>query len=47
MESTICVICENNISGYGNNPYPVEEEGRCCDDCNINTVIPVRLLYVG
>jgi len=32
----ICVICEREFEGYGNNPEPLEkfENGRCCDSCN-------------
>ena len=42
-----CVICEEVISGYGNNPYPVAEEGSCCDMCNMTVVLKerVKLLY--
>ena len=29
-----CCICGENYKGYGNNPDPVKEEGRCCDNCN-------------
>lgn len=38
-----CVICGKPISGYGNNPYPVKKDGRCCDECNWKVVIPARL----
>ncbi len=29
----------------GNNPFPVssKEDDRCCDTCNVNTVVPARL----
>lgn len=37
-----CCICGKEFAGYGNNAEPVKH-GRCCDDCNINTVIPARL----
>lgn len=40
---TICVLCNESIFGYGNNPSPVSEEGVCCDKCNQDIVIPVRL----
>ena len=40
-----CVICSNNIKDFGHNPDPINEgKGRCCNDCNINYVIPARLL---
>ena len=38
----ICCICENEYSGYGNNPKPYKNDGRCCDECNINQVLPQR-----
>jgi hypothetical protein len=40
-----CCICENNFSGYGHNPQPVDdtEGARCCDRCNSSVVIPARL----
>ena len=38
-----CIICGEPINGYGNNPDPVSEEGRCCDACVLKFVIPARL----
>ena len=38
-----CCICGKEFIGYGNNPSPVKEEGRCCDECNANVVIPTRI----
>ena len=31
-----CCICGKEISGYGNNPWPLHAKDgqRCCDDCN-------------
>ena len=44
----VCVICGNEIDGFGNNPAPVKESysGRCCDVCNSIHVIPARLTMV-
>lgn len=39
-----CVICGKPITGYGNNPAPVKDEGRCCDDCNAEHVVPARMM---
>ena len=48
----ICVLCNEEIKGdvvngmvnvYGNNPHPLADEGRCCDDCNMFKVIPARM----
>ena len=40
-----CCICGHQFSGNGNNPAPVEHHvGEvCCDECNANIVIPLRL----
>lgn len=46
-----CSICFNEIekesNGWagGNNAAPVNE-GRCCDTCNRNVVIPARINYI-
>ena len=37
-----CVICDENINGYGNNAQPVKR-GLCCDKCNTDIVIPKRM----
>ena len=39
-----CCICGKEIPGFGNNPWPVKREGSCCDECNWEFVIPMRLL---
>lgn len=40
-----CCICGTHCIGYGNNPWPVNknENDRCCNDCNIEVVIPARI----
>lgn len=38
-----CCICGQKFTGYGNNPYPVKEKGRCCDECDNSVVIPTRI----
>ena len=38
-----CCICGQNYLGYGNNPWPLKDEGECCDKCNWFRVIPARL----
>lgn len=42
----ICCICKKEIKDYGNNPSPIEHEKDevCCNDCNFNVIIPLRLL---
>lgn len=41
-----CCLCDGIYVGYGNNPAPIKNEGRCCDGCNITRVIPARVLAV-
>lgn len=38
-----CCICGDQLDSYGNNPFPVKEDGVCCDACNIKFVIPARI----
>lgn len=38
-----CVLCNSYNEGYGNNPAPCADDGRCCDNCNSNKVIPQRM----
>ena len=44
MENTmkICSICGCGYTGWGNNAWPVND-GRCCNQCNSEYVIPARL----
>ena len=37
-----CCLCGIISAGYGNNPQPIKKEGRCCDECNADQVIPAR-----
>jgi hypothetical protein len=39
----ICCLCGEPYTGYGNDPWPVKDEGRCCNGCNTSLVIPERL----
>lgn len=42
-EENICCICNEPYEGYGNNAEPVVKNGRCCDKCNIETVLKKRI----
>ena len=33
------------VSEKGHNAYPINN-GRCCDNCNLNLVIPSRLILI-
>ncbi len=48
-EKQICILCGAEIDGFGNNPEPVAsfDQGRCCDKCNRNLVIPARIKMAG
>lgn len=39
----VCCFCGEEIEGFGNNPQPLKNGGRCCDKCNAELVIPERL----
>lgn len=34
----ICIICGKQIVGYGNDPWPLADSGRCCDTCNSKVI---------
>ena len=38
-----CCFCKKDAGKYGNNALPIMD-GRCCDKCNANVVIPIRIL---
>jgi hypothetical protein len=39
-----CVICKSQIIGFGHNPYPIFNKGRCCEYCNSDYVFSIRML---
>lgn len=45
-----CCICGKpfRMGEWGNNPEPVKpySSGMCCDDCNLNKVVPARLATI-
>lgn len=38
IETYTCCICGEKCVGFGNNPYPLRERGRCCDLCNMQVI---------
>jgi hypothetical protein len=47
-ERRICSLCGEPFIGMGNNPEPLKnDQERCCDDCNLNKVIPARIMRTG
>lgn len=46
-EKRVCSICGREFTGYGNNAEPIND-GVCCDECNLEAVIPRRMAeYFG
>ncbi len=41
-----CCLCKEHKVGYGNIPAPVKKRGLCCDECNIKTVMPARMIAI-
>jgi hypothetical protein len=41
-----CSICDKEIIGYEHNALPATT-GSCCESCNTNIVIPMRLYQLG
>ncbi len=41
-----CCFCYKDAGEYGNNPEPLVnyEDGICCDSCNVELVLPYRIL---
>ena len=37
-----CCICGKTFYGYGNDPYPVKEEGECCESSHWDVVLKER-----
>ena len=42
--TTTCSICHEEFEGFGHNPEPLLDYAqRCCEECNFNVVVPMRL----
>jgi len=39
MPKITCCFCNKIKPEYGNNPFPLKDEGLCCDECNIVVVL--------
>lgn len=42
-----CGICNQPLNGMGNNSMPFRYHGRCCDSCNENVILPMRIFMLG
>ena len=40
---TCCICAVKMMEEDSNSAYPINEVGRCCDECNYMKVIPARL----
>lgn len=38
-----CCFCGKELSKHGNDAWPLDENGRCCNECNYKHVIPARI----
>lgn len=40
-EKHVCCLCGKEFTGFGNNPYPLDDtpNARCCDKCNDSVVV--------
>ena len=43
LKGQTCPICDKKFNGWGNNPAPLNIDGKVCDDCNMNVIVPVRM----
>ena len=44
MSKMRCCLCGKEMrEGEGNNPWPVMDNGECCDRCNLFDVVPLRI----
>ncbi len=42
-----CCICKKECENqWGNNPWPIstKKDDRCCNQCNVDYVIPARII---
>lgn len=42
-----CCICKKEFNGYGNNPWPLKEKGKCCNSCNKDVILARLALMIG
>lgn len=43
LKGQTCPICDKKFNGWGNNPAPLNIDGKVCDDCNMSVIVPVRM----
>ena len=41
-----CCLCRQRFRGYGNNPWPVLQDGKACEECNVKIVLTARVQAV-
>lgn len=45
-EEEKCVLCDSVLETFGNNPAPLAESGKCCDNCNETKVMSARIATI-
>ena len=43
VETKTCPICCKKFKGYGNNCASLYIPEQCCDKCNFDVIVPIRL----
>ena len=38
-----CAICQRRSYCWPRNPWPVRDEGQCCEECDVFLVLPARI----
>jgi hypothetical protein len=46
-EEEKCVLCDSILETFGNNPAPLAESGKCCDNCNETKVKSARIAWIA
>lgn len=46
MKANKCCFCGKSVGKWGNNPFPActIKDAECCDECNLNIVLPLRIM---
>ena len=42
-ETGKCCLCGKEYNHFGNNTLPIKD-GRCCDECDLRFVVPIRII---
>jgi hypothetical protein len=42
-----CILCGKTFTEYPNSPWPLSDEGECCNECDNTLVTPERMIRLG